>query len=552
MSLLRRWNRVALGAALVVVGASPRVTVAQDIVVSIKSLADVFDDAGYLAKAVAPDEQQGEQIVQMLDQFKAAEFLQGIDRTRPIGIWADLPEGAGAPPSVVAAVPITDFDAMLQTLAQFGIQAEEAKQAPGFTHQITLPDGATTVYVTSSKTYAFLSLLPTGADKLKGLTPKDWQPKQVNGLISVVARLDQVPDELKNMAMGQLDQQMEGDRQQRPDESLAEYRGRLAGMKLVQQAFTGLLRDGTEVGFDLIVDRTKQELALELAAGGKTGSPMATTIRGIAARASRFQPLSAGAPLAGWLSVPVPKPIRDALGESIEESRQEAVAKAKTDDEKALINLMVDALKPTILSDATDVGMAVQGPSASGKYVIVGGSKLVDGLKVEAAVREAVKKAKPENDDVVITLDAGKTADGASIHKIQGKVDDDAARSFGKDAALYVAFKADGVYVAFGEGGDKALSQTIAAAKPATGGTPVPMELVARVAKLAAMAPDADQRVATEKAAAEVFKGANAGKDQVRMLLRGDGDVLRFRFGVDVPALGFFSRVGATSQLVNQ
>lgn len=564
MSLLRGWNRAALLAALVLVGASPRNVLAQaaprtgaaqDAIVAIKSIDALLDNAAYLAKAVAPTPDQADQVVQMIDQFKAAGLIEGIDRTRPIGVWAGLPEAPGGAPSVVAAVPITDFKAMLQTLAQFGINAEETKQAPGFSHQITLPDGATTVYLTSNKTYAFLSLVPQDAARLQALTPESWMPKHSGaGDLSVLLKIDRIPQEYKDLVLAQMDQQIETEKDQRPDETLPEYRGRIAGMQMMKQVVTGVMRDGTEVALDLIVDKSDQEVALELSIGGKPGTPMAQSIKGIAARASRFQPLSAGAPMAGWLSVPVPKPFRERLGQSIEESRKEALAKAKTDDDKALINLMVDALKPTILSEATDLGLAVQGPIAGAKgpkYQIVGGSQLVDGLKVEAAVREAIKKAKPEN-DVEITLDFAKTADGTAVHKVKGKLDDDGARSFGADAALYVAFKNDGIYVVFGEEGPQTLSKVIAAAKPATGGTPVPMELVARVAKLGSMAPDADQRATAEKAAAEIFKGGNAGKDQVRMLMRGEGDSLRLRLGIDVPALSFFSRVGAVSQQIGR
>ncbi len=155
--------------AVVLVGVltAPLAARAQDAVLVIRSAGELLDDVQYLAKATV-SEDQAAQVVGMMQNLKQ-QALQGLDLTKPIGLMASLPKQPGEAPMIVAAMPTKDVGALLQSLQGFGLQSQPFQGAPGFTHQVMLPDGNTSLYVTSSADYAYFSMVPSGAKEIQAL-----------------------------------------------------------------------------------------------------------------------------------------------------------------------------------------------------------------------------------------------------------------------------------------------------------------------------------------------------------------------------------------------
>jgi hypothetical protein len=551
---MSRFLRAAVGGLAVVValGASTRTAPAQVLVVSAPSVDAVLGDLEYLIKAVAPDEDSARQALMGLEQFKDPKTVPGLDRTRPVGVWADLPAEQGQPPSVVAAIPVTDLDAFLKALVNFGVAVDPDAGAPGFSHKINAPGGAVSLYVVKGGNYAYFSLLPTGAEKLAALTPEAWRPKRAGAsLLSLVARIDKVPDQYKQMALDQIEQAAQAEQQRKPDESDAEFRARSTGARLAMDAFKSFLNDSQTLSLDLAVDRQRGELATEMVLSARDGTTLAHSLSGFAGRSSRFQALGdAKAPMAAWVNLPIPKELSTILGDALDQGRKEAVEQAKSDDEKKAIGAVLDALRPTVTDDQVDLGLALQGPFAGqdGKptLVLVGGLRVRDGAKLEQAFREAVKAA-PNKENVEITFDAFKAADGTPVHRFKGPIDEDARRTFG-DAEAFVAIRNDAVVFSFGEKAREAIEKALAAAaRPAATQAEAPVALVVHVAGIAPVM-EGDQREAAQQAAQAAFGGANAGKDRVQLVLRAEGATLHLRLSMDVPALKFFGMVGVLSR----
>ncbi len=354
---------------------------------------------------------------------------------------------------------------------------------------------------------------------------------------------------MKQSVIDAVAQQAAAEQDRKPGESDSEYQGRLVGMKMAGEAVTRFLQDAGQVALDLAIDQTKGEMSLALSTSAKPGTPMAKAISGFAGRKSRFSALGANAPMAGWASFPVPKEFQELMGKMVEEGRKKALEEADNETQKQIAGEVIDALKPTLSSDALDMGMSVL--MAGDKPVLVGGLQVVDGKKIETALKDALKASPPE-DGTKVTLDAAKAADGTSIHKIQGKADEDTAKMFGKDAALFLAFQDDVMMVVVGEKGEEAMNKALASAgKPAATALP-PAALVVHAAKLAPFAQQgADteaEREAMTKAAGEVFQGANASKDLLRVSVQGEGDTVFLKLSCDVPVLSFFAKVGMAQQ----
>jgi hypothetical protein len=545
------WGAWALAAATLGTLSAPRTAPAQDAVVVIKSANEVLGDLRYLVQKVVPGDQAAP-VLQMLDQVAGPQALKGLDRTQPIAVMASMPEGDGMPPTIVGAVPVTDLNALVATLKGLGMAVADS-QIPGFSHQITLPDGNTTLFLVASGKYAFVTPIPADANAIKAMKVADWLPKRPNvGDLSATFNLDRLPDQVKQQMLEGAKQGIASQAQERKEgTSDAEWRAQQLAQKLVEEGFTRLIEDASTIALDLTVDQKGEQISAELSLTARPGTPMAEALAGFADRKSRFRPLTVGAPVALWGSFPMPKEFQELMGDLLDEARAQAEKDAESDDEKQLVGQVMDALRPTFTGDEIDFGLAIQAPAKAGpdaKYTMIGALHVVDGKSIEAVVRKAAASAKPE-DKEDIHLDFAKAADGTAIHKVDlddDEVDADTARAFGKDAAAFAAFKADTVFVAFGEDGQAAIENALAGkapAAPASGGVDVPAALLVHLAKIAGMVDENQEE--TQKAADEVFAGPNAAKDRVALTLGGQGTSLRLRLFLDTPALTFFGRVGA-------
>ncbi len=159
-----------------------------------------------------------------------------------------------------------------------------------------------------------------------------------------------------------------------------------------------------------------------------------------------------------------------------------------------------------------------------------------NGGEFEKLVREAAAKIKPA-ENVKIAFDVAKAADGTAIHQMSGPADDKdspVAKHFGK-ASLFFAFRGDAVLASFGEAGLASLRQALEGFSdaPASGVTE-PVAAVLRVSRLGAFAEQNQEGFG--KAVAEVFPGDAPKHDRVYLALKGEGDEVRLRLAVDVPA----------------
>ncbi len=262
-----------LAVAAGVLMGQPRTAPAQAVVVSVKSFGELLNDLDYLVGAIAPAD-QAQPVQQMLGQFKDPNALKGLNRERPIVAMGWLPEKEGAQPNAIVAVPTSDVNALLETLKTFGATVDENAGAPGFTHKVTPPGNPTPMYLTSNAEYAFFSLLPAGADKLKAIKPAMWVPEKA-GDIGISIRFDRIPQQYKDLLLAQMDQNLAAQRQQKPDEKDADYKSRMTGMDLAENGVKSLVNEGRDLTLQLNIDPKVQEVALELtrrrAAGHEAG-----------------------------------------------------------------------------------------------------------------------------------------------------------------------------------------------------------------------------------------------------------------------------------------
>jgi hypothetical protein len=518
---------------------------AQTIVVTAKSVAELSDGLEHVVSAVAPpDNPMAATVLNMLGQVKSGAMLKGLDRGRLFGLSVTLPKdlGGGEPPSVVAAVPVSNAGQFLDSLKELGLAVDDQPGVAGFSHKVTMPNGNPTFFVVQSKGYALFSLVPKEAERIGAMDPTSWKPKgRPETALSAVIRLPEVPDVLKDQFLTQFQANLNKSNEREPGESDSEYRGRIAGQKVSMDAFKSLIRDGDEIALDLDLNRKISVLALELAVSARPNTPMAQALAALNGRRSRFQALSKEPAMNAWASLPIAKEVRDALSDVFDQATKVALERLQSDEEKKLFTRLGEVIKSTLYGPEIDLGLVVEGTSPTGAgapgFVMVAGIKTQKGREFEQLIREAAKKINA-GDVVKVTFDVAKAADGTAIHQFSapfGKDDAEVARLFGK-GTLNFAFRQDAVLASFGESGLASLRRTIeefATPHASEGEAPVSAEI--RVASLGAF----DQKANGElrQAIADVFRGENAKRDRLHLSLKGDGGTLRLRLAVDVPAL---------------
>jgi hypothetical protein len=518
-----------------------------------RSAGELADDLEFLARAVAPAGENGLQpVLDVLRRFKQGEMLRGFDRTRPFGVSATLSPNPGEPPSVVAAVPVTDFAQFLDSLKALGMTVDDKAGVPVFSHKITFPDGERSVFALQSKQYAFFSLVPAGADQILTMDPATWRPKAGGeGDVTLALALSKLPDPIKDQFLGGLEASLAKQQDRRPNEPEAEYRSRMMTTRLGKEAIKSLIREGDSVELSLNLDRAKEEISLDLAVSALPGTALAANLNEFTSRRSRFSWMSAEGPLAAWLSLPVPKDMRETLAEQLQTTRKEAQSKAKTDAEKALAGRLFDLLKQTLTAGEIDLGLALQAPpkgsTGQPKFTLIGGMNVQNGREVERYVREAVAQTQPDQDFKLI-FDAAKAGDGTSIHQLtvrDASHDPKLGKHFG-NASLFFAFPGNSMILAFGEEGLKSIQRAMASLAQPAAGAAEPAEIEIHLSSLGQLAEGNQEAI--RRAAEETFQGASAGRDRLALRVRSEGQSLRLQLAFDIPALKFLAVTGRNEQ----
>ncbi|MGP0062602.1 MAG: hypothetical protein ACLQGP_03230 [Isosphaeraceae bacterium] len=514
------------------------------------------DDVEYLIKSVAPEGNQTAQtVLAVLNQFKSGEMVKGLDRGHGFGLAITLPKDfpQGDPPSIVAAIPVTDLGQFLDSLKGLGLAVDDQPGAAGFSHRVTAPNGNPSLFVLQSKGYAIFSMTPDGVDRLKKLDPSSWKPKgRPETAISVKVKLSEIPDALKEQFLGQVEASVDQQNDRKPGEDDAQYRGRIAGQKTILEALKSLIRDGDEIALDVDLDRKVSELDLEIGITANPNTSMARSLKSLTGRRSRFESMSEDASIAAWATLPVPKELRDVLSGLLDKAMKDNLKKAKTDEEKTFATRLGEHLKTALAAPDIDLGMAIHAPSATKKsvshLVLLGGMSVPNAQDFLGLVRDSAGKVKL-GDNVKMTFDVAKAADGTAIHQLSGPTvaNDAGMKKFG-NASLFFAVRQGTFLYSFGEDGLEPLRQAIEKSKEALAAGPAqPIAIAIRLTGLVDFAEKNDEE-AFRRAISEVFPGDGAKRDRFVFGVKGDGNGVQVRLSIDVPALKFLGMIGSRTQ----
>lgn len=520
------------------------------VLVRVQSIDELLKTGDYI-RTLLPEE-TGEQIKQGIDFIRSViddkKGLEGVDVKNPIGAYITFGQEFEGTPPVVVLIPIADQDTALEALkTRLGLEVEKEKDGSFKTNvqQIPFP-----IYFRFANNYAYLTINDSANIDPKTLPkPADVLGGKPEHIISVTARIDRFPDALKKMAVAYVENMLATYKDTPiPNETktIKEFKEKAIDELVVN--LKNLLEGGEEAALRLNVDPKKDEIALELELKGLKGSKLAKDIMSIRENKSV---------IGGAISFP-DSALRINLSASLPENLKKLFP-AVVDDLIEMIKKqgnipgeiqtkaepLIKAVLPTVKAGELDLGVAMVGPDQSEKYTAILGLKVVDGKKIEDAVRDIVKKELPPEISALIQLDVEKLEGGATLHTVKTSdfIDEKGEKVVGK-SDLHVVFKDNMILAAIGPRSKELLKKAVAS-QPADVGVVQVSVALSRIVPI--LGDNADQLAAAKKTAEKVFGKGASKADEIRFSIDG-GDSLKIKLMAKGKAIAFLVELGLGSK----
>jgi hypothetical protein len=488
--------------------------------VRVKSVNDLIGKAEYLGEVVNQPEavRQAAAFVRGLADEKKG--IEGVDPARPFGLYGSLTPNVVDSP-VVLMVPIADEQAFLDLL-KTKLSLDPKKEKDG-AYRVGVPNVPFPVFFRFVHGTAYVTARSAkGIEAGKLIDPKAFFAGTDDAVASVRVHLDRMPEDVKKTVLGQFELAIaDAKEQKQPGETPAQRRLRLWALDHLTGAVHSLLSDGKELAVRFRIDPANDDLTAELSLTAKSGSGLATVLRGLGDRPAKAAALAAAkSPVAAaGVRLSLPDDARKDLAPVIDALIAEAIEKAKESDRQAA-KLALDAVAPTLKSGELDAGVVLT--DEGGKLGLVAALGVVQGAGIEKTVKQFAPFA-PE-DKAKFEFDV-KKAGGLSLHKLT--VHDPGLKSaFGtetvwlgtSDTLVMLSIEPDG-------------SALVAAAErlAGKGETVRPVSVEASAARVVGLTEKQLKPDRIGELVKEAFPGGAAGKDTATVTVEG-GDALKVRF----------------------
>jgi hypothetical protein len=497
----------------------------QTVIIRVAAIDDLIADALYLAEA-AGKKAEAETYEKLFRSTVGDDVFKALDAKRPIGLYGKLVDPVQNS-AVVLMLPIKDEKAALDLLTKkLGITPTK----DGDVYGVALPGASS--YFRFANGYAYVTALSAAnIDKANLLSPSEVLPPSEVGVASATLNLDQVPEAYKNEALKNLDRFLaDALKAKTPGETAVQTKFREAAVAEFGDYARSAINDATLATLRLDVDRKAGDLGLAFTLAAKPKSKFGAAVANLGAGPS------VGASLAGpdaavvyLFNMSLAEKLRKPLEPLIDEILAKALEAESDPAKKALTEKMFKALGPTIKTAALDAGYVLNGPNADGKYTLLGGYRVKDGLAMEKSFKEAFKDLPDLKDKIKLDVDK---AGSVNIHRMVQDKPDEILKALTGGGDAYLAFRDDAVILTVG---DKAL----ATLKDAVGRKPKEGRILQLEAALGRLAPLASALGGKGYAdAAQKAFGDKKGGDVVSFTAEG-GKVLKLRWAAKAPVLKF-------------
>jgi hypothetical protein len=505
------------------------------LLVRISSIHDLTEDVKYLT-ALGGRPGEGKKLDEQI-QKRFPKGLKGIDTGKPLAVYGHLdPAGNPTDSTAVGLVPITNEKDFLALLEDFHLNP---KKEEGELYSVTVDNLPVPFYFRFADGYALITAKEKESiSKAKVLPMERVFPAGQTATISVTFRIDQIPDSIKQIGVGQVELRLsELEEKRPPGQTEAQHALHSQAIKEVSKQLSSIIQDGSQFQLLMNVDRQAGQLLAEFSLAGKKGTELAKEIAAAATGQSQFAGFASG-PASVLLHFKLPTGMQNALASKFDEAVQDGLKKESDQFKREILSKVLKALAPTVKAGTMDGAVSLRGPSANSHYAFVAALALQDGEGVDKSLRDIIKELPEADVEKKLKLDA-ETIDGVKVHRIniQDDMKQDVKKKLG-DEPLYVAVRSNAAFVAGGEGGLDVLKQALASGAQ----NAMPVNIMVSAAGIAPLMDRKKHKNDPAEVAREVFGQAPA-HDKIHLSLEG-GESIRLRLVADADALKFFARLG--------
>ena len=469
------------------------------VVVRVKSLNALLQNLNLVVKLVGQEE-AANQIEALVKSRIGKKGLEGIDPARPFGVYVRFGKAIDEINGAIL-IPIVDDKTFLAWLENLGVIYTKDKDGI-YTHKT---DKNVDLYFRFAHQYLYITSVNTESIQIKNL-PDPAKALAISGdaTISLVARIDQIPNDARLFALAQLDEVIEtakkqgkqrGKKGEDPLATKVREETTIGLMNAFHTLVKSLIGEGAEVRLDLDVNDKTKEMNVNFNVTGKPDTDLAKTIKTLGELKSPLAGLvKKDVAFQGGVHFVLPEALNKAFVTLINEVKVDALKGIQDDTKKAQAQMLFDALMPTAKAGEFQIVAAVLGPKAE-RYTFLGALKLKDGDKLGKTVHDLLKEALkdiPEAQRDKMRLDFDRVG-AIQIHRFEVPKDpklDKILTDVAGDNHLYLAFRDDALLVALGTESLATLKAALAN-KESTVSQPLVFDFdVARMAALMAKTPE--------------------------------------------------------------
>ena len=384
--------------------------------VRVASVNDLLVAVKFLGESLNQGEAAKQGVEFLKSQIDDSKGLDGLDPKRPWGLSVTVTPNVIDSP-IVLTIPLADRESFLGLLK--GKLALDPKRLDGDIYEVKVPSVPVPVYFRFTKDAVLVTVM--GAKSLDAPPATDFLAAKETS--QVVARLhyDRLPADVKKVVFAQWELQAnDGMRRARPGETPTETKLRQWLLEQTLPGIQSLLNDGATltVAVDIDTPQAKGELRIDARLTPRTGSGLAKTIRALEGRPGVALPLPAARKLLTLdARLGLPDEANKSFAPLVDALLADAVKNAPKGDQIPL-QLVTDALKPTLHAGELDLRVAVTAGPNPGAVGVFGAVKTVKGVEVEKLAKFAAGFAPA--DAATFAFDTA-TVGGVKLHAVTVK-----------------------------------------------------------------------------------------------------------------------------------
>ncbi|WP_339730421.1 hypothetical protein [uncultured Gimesia sp.] len=415
-------------------------------VAAIAGVDRVLEDIEYLFETVQKPEYPA-MIKGFLAQYRN---LEGLDKTKPLGVFVFLNEGISPQPTVVGFVPVKNLDELTQTLGEVGFDLAPVE---GKENRYTLALPSFSLHLKMAHGYAFIQITSEALDR-EFYNPDDYTSALAKEYdIAASLLLSNVPEPMRMMAVDLANAKIAEQLDRKPGENDIQYMSRKETALFLLKQFEIIAKDGDNLIAGYSLSKKDKQIRLHLGVKANPGSQLGKELKQLSSTSSQYAYLNAdAADLLGYSVFPLRKDVEQkALLDLLEQSESKVPPILLGDDSNpGPVSKMLESAKATIQAGKLDGHIQMQ-QTSKGKAALIAAVKLSEGEEFQQGLQNLFDLLKQADETQGIEANVAEV-DGVTIHKIAPKeLKKNTKELFGEDPVIFIGCDANECWLAMGE-----------------------------------------------------------------------------------------------------